>query len=97
MHAYIHIYTDIHTYIHTYIHDKVAKVIYDAMIDHKNQKKGIVEIYSEGKKEIWWDKKITIPPLKHNKPGILYWNKHNNICFIINIAVGLGVNITKKH
>ena len=62
-------------------HDKVAKVIYDAIIDRKNQKKGIVKIYREGNKEIWWDRKITIPPLKHNKPDILYWNKHNNICF----------------
>ena len=33
-------------------HDKVAKVIYDAIIDCKNQKKGIVEIYNEGNKEI---------------------------------------------
>ena len=54
-------------------HDKVAKVIYDAIIDRKNQKKAIAEIYSEGSKEIWWDKKIkTIPPLKHSKPDILY-------------------------
>ena len=54
-------------------------------------------IYSEGNKEIWWDKKITTtPPLKHNKPDIRYWNKHDNICFIIDIAVGLDVNITKK-
>ena len=77
--------------------DKVAKVIYDAIIDRKNQKKGIVEIYSEGNKEIWWDKKITtIPPLKHNKPDNIYWNKHGNICFIIDIAVGLNVNIAKN-
>ena len=33
-------------------HDKVAKVIYDAIIDRKNQKKDMVEIYSEGYKEI---------------------------------------------
>ena len=78
-------------------HDKVVKVIYDAIIDCKNQKKGIVEIYNEGNKEIWWDKKITtISPLKHNKPDILYWNKHDNTCFIIDIAVGLDVNITKS-
>ena len=54
-------------------HDKVAKVIYDAIIDRKNQKKGIAEIYSEGNKEIWWDKKIkAIPLLKLSKPDILY-------------------------
>ena len=78
-------------------HDKVAQVIYDTIIDCKNQKKGIVEIYNEGNKEIWWDKKITtIPPLKHNKPDILYWNKHDNTCFIIDIAVGFDVNVTKN-
>ena len=59
-------------------------------------KKGIVEIYNEGNKEIWWDKKITTIPLKHNKPDILYWNRHDNACFIIDIAVGLDVNITKN-
>ena len=78
-------------------HDKVAKVIYDTIIDWKNQKKCIVEIYSKGNKEIWWEKKITtIPPLKHNKPDILYWNKYENTCFMIDIAVGLDVNITKN-
>ena len=61
------------------IHDRVAKVIYDAIIDCNNQKKSILEIYNEGNKEIWWDKKIiTMPLLKHNKPDSLYWNKHNN-------------------
>ena len=30
----------------------------------------------------WWD--------------ILYWNKHGNTCFIIDIAVGLDVNVTKN-
>ena len=54
-------------------HDKVAKVIYDAIIDSKNLKKGIVEIYNGDYKEIWWDKKITTrASLKHSKPDILY-------------------------
>ena len=77
-------------------HDKVARVVYDAIIDCKNQKKCILEIYNGDNKEIWWDKKIaTVPPLKHNKPDIVYWNKHNTR-FIINIAVGRDVNITKN-
>ena len=38
-------------------HDKVAKGTYDVIIDCRNQKKGIAEIYNEGNKEIWWDKK----------------------------------------
>ena len=33
-------------------HDKVAKGTYDAIIDCRNQKKGIAEIYNEGNKEI---------------------------------------------
>ena len=33
-------------------------------------------------------KKETMPLLKHNKLDIIYWNKHNNTCFIIYIAVG---------
>ena len=32
-------------------HGKVAKVIYDAIIDCNNQKIGIVDIYIEGNKE----------------------------------------------
>ena len=80
-------------------HYKVAKVIYDAIHDCKNQRKGIIEIYNEPKKEIWLDKKLTTIP--HNKPDISNWNKQDNTCFIINIAVGLDViiikNINMKH
>ena len=80
-------------------HYKVAKVIYDAIHDCKNQRKGIIEIYNEHNKEIWLDKKITTIP--HNKPDISYWNKQDNTCFIINIAVGLDFiiikNINMKH
>ena len=40
----------------------------------------------------------TIPhfAFKTHKPDILNWNKHNNTCIIIDIAVGLDVNSTKK-
>ena len=44
-------------------HDKVAKVIYDTIIDCKNKKKAIVEIYNEGNKKIWWDKIINNCPI----------------------------------
>ena len=59
-------------------HNKATKVIYHAIIDH--DKTPIEEIYTDNDKEIWWDKKITtIPPLKHNKPNIVYWNKTENV------------------
>ena len=45
-------------------YNKVAKVIYDAIIDP--DRTPIEEIYMGNDKEIWWDKKVTtIPPLKH--------------------------------
>ena len=51
-------------------HNKVAKVIYDTIINHNRIL--IEKIYTENDTEIWWDKKITtIPPLIHNKPDIV--------------------------
>ena len=76
-------------------HNKVAKVIYDAIIDH--DRTPIEEIYTDNDKEIWWDKKVTtIPPLKHNKPDIVYWNKTENKCYIIGIAIDLYINVGKN-
>ena len=76
-------------------HKKVAKVIYDAIINH--DRTPIAEIYTDNDKEIWWDKKIiTIPPLKHSKPGIVYWNKTENKCYIIDIAIGFDINVGKN-
>ena len=57
----------------------------------------IEEIYTDNDKEIWWDKKVTtIPRLKHNKPDIMYQNKIENECYIIDIAIGLDVNVGKN-
>ena len=76
-------------------HNKVAKVIYDAIIDP--DRTPIEEIYTGNDKEIWWDKKVTtIPPLKHNKPDIVYWNKTENKYYIIDIAIGLDINVWKN-
>ena len=76
-------------------HNKVAKVIYDAIIDY--DRTPIEEIYTDNDKEIWWDKKVTtIPPLKHNKPDIVYWNKTENKCYIIGIAIDLYINVGKN-
>ena len=76
-------------------HNKVAKVIYDAIIDH--DRTPIEEIYTDNDKEIWWDKKVTtIPLLKHNKPDIVYWSKTENKCCIIDIAIGLDIDVGKN-
>ena len=76
-------------------HNKVAKVIYDAIIDQ--DRTSIEEIYTDNNKEIWWYRRIkTMPPLRHNKPGIVYWNKTENKCYIIDIAIGLDINVGKN-
>ena len=76
-------------------HNKVAKVIYDAIIDP--DRTPIEEIYTGNDKEIWWDKKVTtIPPLKRNKQDIVYWNKTENKYSIIDIAIGLDINVGKN-
>ena len=75
-------------------HNKVAKVISDVIIDHNRTL--IEEIYTDSNKEIWWDQKVTIiPPLKH-KSNIVYWNKTENKCYIIDIAIGLDINVGKN-
>ena len=76
-------------------HNKVEKVIYDAILDHGRTP--IEEIYKDNEKEIWWDKKITIIPLlKHNKPDIVYWNKTEDKCYIIDFVIGLDINVEKN-
>ena len=76
-------------------HNKVAKVINDAITDHNRTP--IEKIYTDDDKEIWLDKKITtIPPLKRNKSDIVYWNKTENKCYIIDIAIGLDINVGKN-
>ena len=76
-------------------HNKVATVIYDAIIDQ--DRTPTEEIFTDNNKEIWQDEKVTtIPPLKYNKPDIVYQNKIENKCYIIDIAIGLDVNVGKN-
>ena len=73
-------------------HNKVVKVFYDTIIDHGRTL--IEKIYTDNDKEICWDKNVTtIPPLKHNTPNIVYWNKTENKCYIIDITTGLDINV----
>ena len=47
--------------------------------------------------EIWWDTKVKILTLlKHNKPDIVLSSKAENKCSIIDISIGLDVNVTKN-
>lgn len=80
-------------------HNKVANMIYQNVVPKENEKsrRPIREFYSNGDVEIWWDTKVkTLTPLKHSKPDIVLWNKLDHKCFIIDISVGLDVNVTKN-
>ena len=80
-------------------HNEVAKVIYENLISSETEvpMNSIQEVYSNADKEIWWDTKIkTSPTLEHNKPDIVLWLKKEKKCYIIDIKVGLDVNINKN-
>ena len=80
-------------------HNKVANVIYQNIIPKvsANDRLPIREVYINKHVEIWWDTKIiTLTPTKRNKPDIVLWNKADKKCFIIDISVGLDVNVTKN-
>ena len=71
-------------------HNGVAKVIYENLISRETKvpMKSIQEVYSNEDKEIWWDTKIKTSPT--------LWLKREKKCYIIDIKVGLDVNINKN-
>ena len=80
-------------------HNKVAYVIYQYIADKygMDMSNGIQEIYTNDKIEVWWDVKIqTTTRLPHDKPDIVLWRKSDLKCFIIDIIVGLDVNIQRN-
>ena len=63
-----------------------------------SKKSEITEVYRNENIEIWWDVKIkTKPALEHNKPDMLLWRINEKRAFLIDIVVGLDVNITKNY
>ena len=47
--------------------------------------------------EIWWDTDVkTTPPVKHNKPDLIVWDKNSKKCFIIDVCVPLDQNIQQN-
>ena len=80
-------------------HNPVAKEIYMKLLEPATleDKQQIPAIISNEDIELWWDQAVqTTPTLPHNKPDIILWNKPNHTCHIIDICVGLDVNITKN-
>ena len=80
-------------------HNKVANVIYQNIVPKEEEKcrQPIREFYSNEQIEIWWDTKIkTLTTVQHNKPDIVMQKKEDKQCFIIDVSVGLDVNVTKN-
>ena len=80
-------------------HNKVANVVYQNIIKKstKGDRHPIQDIYVDDNIEVWWDKKITtLSPCPHNKPDIVLWKKDEKKCHVIDICVGLDVNIDKN-
>ena len=43
---------------------------------------------------MWWDKKVrTVEKIEHNRPDMIYWDKKNKQCEIIEISVPLDNNM----
>ena len=77
-------------------HNKIAYVVYQYLVDKYNDTgNGIPEVYTNNEIEIGWDVQITTNKI-HDKPDILLWTKPDTKCFIIDVIVGLDVNITKN-
>ena len=79
-------------------HDQVAKDVYRKLVnDNDDAKVPIRDVYSTDEQTIWWDQRVKTPcTLKHNKPDILLWNKTDKKCYIIDIVVGLDINVEKN-
>ena len=47
---------------------------------------------------MWWETKIkTLTKLEHNRPDIVLWKRNERKCFVIDISVGLDVNVSRNH
>ena len=77
--------------------DQVAKMIYQ---EKTNLEKLIdpQEITKIADAEMWWDKKVkTVTKIEHNRPDMLYWDKKNKQCEIIEISVPLDNNMQQSY
>ena len=80
-------------------HNRVANIIYQHIINKSSsdERHPIQEVYVNDSREVWWDKKITtLSACAHNRPDIVLWKKDEKRCHVIDICVGLDVNIDKN-
>ena len=52
------------------------------------------EHYKDDPIEVWWDTKIkTLQNIQYNRPDIVVWKIKEKLCFIIDVSIGLDVNV----
>ncbi len=77
-------------------HNAVASVLYHQLT--MTNSKEIQSVYKDENIELWWDTKIaTKPSLPHNKPDLLLWRLNDKKAFVIDVVVGLDVNVEKNY
>ena len=77
-------------------HNAVAKVLYKFFTESNYHE--IQDVYKCESFELWWDTKVTIKPaVKHNKPDMIFWRLKEKKVFIIDVVIGLDVNVAKKY
>ena len=77
-------------------HNAVASVLYHQLT--KAEGKTIQTVFKNENIELWWDVKIsTKPSLAHNKPDLLLWRLDEKRAFVIDVVVGLDVNVEKNY
>ena len=58
----------------------------------------VQEFYKDDLIEVWWDTKIkTLLKIQHNRPDIVVWKIKEKLCFIIDVLIGLDVNVDKNY
>ena len=78
-------------------HNQVAKIIYQ---EKTNLEKVIdpPEVTKIADAEMWWDKKVkTVTKIERNRPDMIYWDKKNKQCEIIEISVPLDNNMQQAY
>ena len=82
-----------------FCHDKVAYIIYKQMLTNKQDEKvHVQELYKDDSIEVWWDTKgKTLEKIQHNRPDIVVWKIKEKLCFIIDLSIGLDVNVDKNY
>ena len=77
-------------------HNAVAAVIYRLLT--MSNEKAISSVFNNESIKLWWDTKIvTKPTLLHNKPDLLLWRLQEKKAFVIDVVVGLDINVEKNY